>query len=141
MLYLYLRSHLIFNIFWFLGLDISIFLSNLWCCWSNFTFRFMFNRYSWYYSSSLHKFFFSDPKAKWEYNGVKLSPESSITILAGSLQLNKKYQFLVQMGNRRNVTLQATGYVLVQIEDSNRPMIAIGYKFNLLHFNNFNIQF
>jgi hypothetical protein len=72
---------------------------------------------------------------------VKLSPESSITILAGSLQLNKKYQFLVQMGNRRNVTLQATGYVLVQIEDSNRPMIAIGYKFNLLHFNNFNIQF
>ena len=68
----------------------------------------------------------SGNNGEWNSTGVKLAPESSVTILAGSLQLNQKYQFLVQMSNRRNASLQATGYVLVQIEDSNRPMIAIG---------------
>jgi hypothetical protein len=70
--------------------------------------------------------FYSDTKGKWNCTGVKQLPESSITILGGSLRLNATYQFLVQMGNRRNVSLQATGYVLVQIKDSNRPMISIG---------------
>jgi hypothetical protein len=69
--------------------------------------------------------FYSDTKGKWNYTGVKLSPDSSITILGGSLQLNSTYQFLVQMNNRRNASLQVTGYVLVQIKDSNRPMISI----------------
>ena len=47
-------------------------------------------------------------------------------ILANSLQSNETYQFLVQMENRRNSSIQATGYVIVQIQDSNRPMIVIG---------------
>jgi hypothetical protein len=70
--------------------------------------------------------FNSDTKGKWNYTGIKLLPESSITICGGSLQLNRTYQFLVQMSNRRNASLQATGYVLVQVKDSNRPMISIG---------------
>ena len=62
----------------------------------------------------------------FQYTGIPLSLESSLTIYAGLLQLNKKYQFLVQMSNRRNASLHATGYVIVQIEDSSRPMVAIG---------------
>jgi hypothetical protein len=72
---------------------------------------------------------YQDNRSKCIFNGVEPSPESSITILSGSLQSNQTYQFLVIMENRRNAILQATGYVLVQIVDSHRPMIAIGYKY------------
>ena len=68
----------------------------------------------------------SDNNGKWNYTGVKLAPESSVTILAGSLQLNRTYQFLLQMINRQDASLQVTGYVLAEIKDSNRPMIAMG---------------
>ncbi len=59
----------------------------------------------------------------WKYNN---SIKSSLTILAGSLQSNQTYQFMVYMENRQNSSIQATGYLLVQIEDNIRPMIAIG---------------
>jgi hypothetical protein len=52
--------------------------------------------------------------------------KSSLTILAGSLQSNQTYQFMVYMENRQNSSIQATGYVLVQVVDNIRPMIAIG---------------
>jgi len=51
---------------------------------------------------------------------------SSLTILSGSLQSNQIYQFMVQMTNIRNASLQATGYVLVKIEVTRPKMIAIG---------------
>ena len=59
----------------------------------------------------------------FQYNDIL---NSSLTIYAGELQLSIKYQFLVQMVNRRNTSVVMNGYVLVQIEDSHRPMIAIG---------------
>jgi hypothetical protein len=62
----------------------------------------------------------------WKYNGVILSPSSSLIILAGSLLSNQTYQFMVYMENRLNTSLQATGYVLVQIEDTPSQMIIIG---------------
>ena len=59
---------------------------------------------------------------QFEYN----RNESSLTIFANVLKKNVEYQFVVQMSNRRNISLQATGYVIVQVQDSTRPMIAIG---------------
>jgi len=59
---------------------------------------------------------------QFEYKGN----ESSLTIFANVLKKNLEYQFVVQMSNRRNISLQATGYVIVQVQDSTRPMIAIG---------------
>ncbi len=54
------------------------------------------------------------------------SIQSLVTIRAGSLQSNRTYQFMVQMENRRNSSRQATGYVLVKIEDTRPQLIAIG---------------
>jgi hypothetical protein len=65
-------------------------------------------------------------QVKWNYTGVKLSPESSVTFFAYSPQLNTKYQFRLHMSNRQNASRQTTVDVLVQIESFTRPMIAIG---------------
>jgi hypothetical protein len=51
--------------------------------------------------------------------------QSSITILAGALKYDHTYQFVVFMENRRNSTLQATGYVLVKIDDTHPQMVAV----------------
>ncbi len=59
----------------------------------------------------------------WKFGN---SIESSLTILAGSLQSNRTYQFMVQMENRQHSSLQATGYALVQVEDTSPQMILIG---------------
>jgi hypothetical protein len=48
-----------------------------------------------------------------------------VTILAGSLELNQTYQFVVHMVNRLDLTLETTGYLLVQIEETRPQMIAI----------------
>ncbi|CAF4317217.1 unnamed protein product, partial [Adineta steineri] len=50
------------------------------------------------------------------FGNLTLSPSSSLTVLGGSLQLNQIYQFMVYMENRKNSSIQATGYVLVTIE-------------------------
>lgn len=54
------------------------------------------------------------------------SIHSSLTILSNSLQSNRTYQFMVQMENRQNSSRQATGYVLVNVEDTHPRMIAVG---------------
>ncbi len=59
----------------------------------------------------------------WKFGN---SIESSLTILAGSLQSNRTYQFMVHMENRRNSVLQTIGYLLVNVEDTHPPMIIIG---------------
>ena len=46
-------------------------------------------------------------------------------ILSGSLQSNETYQFLVTMVNRRNGSRQATGYLLVKVEDTQPQLIAV----------------
>ena len=51
---------------------------------------------------------------------------SSLIILPKTLQANRTYQFMVQMQNRRNSSQQATGYVLVKVENTRPQMIAIG---------------
>ena len=63
----------------------------------------------------------------WIYDGVSQSVKSSITILANSFVLsNQTYQWMVRLTNRRNISQQATGYVLVRIEDTAPLMVIIG---------------
>jgi len=62
----------------------------------------------------------------WQYGGTPTSPKSSLTILAGSLLSNRTYQFMVSIQNRQNSLLQGTGYLLVQIVDTQSQMIVIG---------------
>ena len=64
-----------------------------------------------------------DNQTGWKYSN---SIKSSITILSQSLQSNRTYQFMVHMENRFNSSLQATGYVLVKVEDTRSQMIVIG---------------
>jgi len=70
----------------------------------------------------------SNPSCLSNRTGLKFgnSIESSLTILAGSLQSNRTYQFMVQMANRQNSAIQATGYVLVNVVDTRPQMILIG---------------
>ncbi|UJR14316.1 hypothetical protein I4U23_001310 [Adineta vaga] len=50
---------------------------------------------------------------------------SSIIILRDSLKADHTYQFVVYITNRRNATLQALGYLLVEVEISRPQMVAI----------------
>ncbi len=60
------------------------------------------------------------------YGNLTSSPKSSLTILSGSLQSNQIYQFMTYLENRKNSSIQATGYVLVTIENTLPQLIAIG---------------
>jgi hypothetical protein len=70
----------------------------------------------------------SNPSCLSNRTGLKFdnSINSSLTILSGSFQSNRTYEFMVQMVNRRNSSLQATGYVLVNVVDTRPQMILIG---------------
>ncbi|CAF4244540.1 unnamed protein product, partial [Adineta steineri] len=60
------------------------------------------------------------------FGNLTASPNSSLTVLGGSLQANQIYQFMVYMENRKNSSIQATGYVLVTIEVTHPQLIAVG---------------
>jgi hypothetical protein len=62
----------------------------------------------------------------WQYDGTSASLKSSLTIFAGSLLSNRTYQLMVYIQNRQNSLLQATGYLLVQVVDTQSQMIVIG---------------
>ena len=61
----------------------------------------------------------------WRYDGRPNAIRSSVTILAKSLESNRTYQFMVRMTNRINASLQATGYVLVRVEDTQPQLVVI----------------
>jgi len=69
------------------------------------------------------------------------SNHSSLIILSKSLQSNRTYQFMVQMQHRRNLSQQATGYVLVKIENTRPLIIAIGCVITTLCAANLEYQF
>jgi hypothetical protein len=60
------------------------------------------------------------------YGNLTSSPNSSLTIVGGSLESNRTYQFMVSMNNRQDRSIQATGYILVTIEDGQPPLIVLG---------------
>jgi hypothetical protein len=49
---------------------------------------------------------------------------SSITIFGGSFKDNHTYQFDVYMKNLRNSTIQATGFLLVIVDNTRPQMVA-----------------
>ncbi|UJR07107.1 hypothetical protein I4U23_011395 [Adineta vaga] len=51
------------------------------------------------------------------------SIKSSTTLQSYSFQSNQTYQFMIRMTNRRSPSLQATGYLLVNIEDTHPHMV------------------
>lgn len=62
----------------------------------------------------------------WRFNGVSQSIKSSVIILSKSLRSNRTYQWMVFMENKRNSSVQATGYLLSQLVDTRPQMIVIG---------------
>ena len=62
----------------------------------------------------------------WHFNGVPSSLKSSLILLAGSLRSNRTYQMMVYMVNKRNSSLQGTGYLLVHVEQTFPQLIVIG---------------
>ncbi|CAF3807836.1 unnamed protein product [Rotaria sp. Silwood1] len=74
------------------------------------------------------------------YGNSTLSPKSSVTILSGSFQSNRTYQFMVYMENRKNSSIQATGYVLVRVEDTRPQLIAIGCVISTMCVPNLEFQ-
>jgi hypothetical protein len=60
-----------------------------------------------------------------QFGGSTVSPQSSLTILANSLKSNQTYQFMVYMENRQNSSIQATGYLLVQVDETQPQLIVM----------------
>jgi hypothetical protein len=52
-------------------------------------------------------------------------PESSVTILAGSLRFNHTYQFFVHMINRQDSTFQADSFLIVKVDDTGPQKVAV----------------
>ncbi|CAF4283183.1 unnamed protein product, partial [Adineta steineri] len=80
-------------------------------------------------------------KTELKFDGVGLLSKSSVTILAGSLKSNRTYQFMVQMENLRNSSIQATGYVLVTVVDTRPQMVLIGCVIWTMCVPNLEFQF
>ena len=63
----------------------------------------------------------------WRYVNPSASPKSSVTILSRAFASNRTYQWMVYMENRRNPTLQTTGYLLIQVTDTQSQMaVSVG---------------
>ncbi|CAF4454770.1 unnamed protein product, partial [Adineta steineri] len=60
--------------------------------------------------------------------------------LGGSLQSNQIYQFMVYMENRKNSSIQATGYVLVTVEVTHPQLIAVGCVISTMCVPNLEFQ-
>ncbi len=63
-----------------------------------------------------------DNGTSWQYD---TSSKSSLTIFAGSLQSNQIYQFKVNLVNHQDSSLQAIGYLSVQVQDTHSYLINI----------------
>ena len=54
------------------------------------------------------------------------SIRSSLIIFGKSFQSNRIYQIMVQIQNRQDLSRNATGYILVQIENIGSSIISVG---------------
>ncbi|UJR08943.1 hypothetical protein I4U23_013195 [Adineta vaga] len=76
-----------------------------------------------------------------EYHGSILSPKSSLIILAGSFSSNETYQIMVHMTHRQNSSLTATGYVIVHVEETHSPLIAVACVISTMCIPNVEYQY
>ncbi|CAF1035223.1 unnamed protein product [Adineta ricciae] len=83
----------------------------------------------------------SGSTSKLNYTGPTSSRMSALTLLPNALTSNQTYQFMVQLENRLNSSRQATGYLLVQTEDSQPELIAISCVISSLCVPNQEYQF
>jgi hypothetical protein len=84
-------------------------------------------RYECISDSFLLYFIFSlDNGFLFQYNNSSDSPQSSVTILAGSLAPDQTYQFRVMMTHHRNSSFQVGGFLTVKVEHTNPSLIVIG---------------
>ncbi|CAF1336506.1 unnamed protein product [Adineta steineri] len=60
-----------------------------------------------------------------QYDGPIASRNSSLTILSSSFSSNRTYQIMVIMTNRQSSSIQAVGYLIVDVEDTNVEMILL----------------
>ncbi|CAF0785734.1 unnamed protein product [Adineta steineri] len=74
------------------------------------------------------------------FGNSTLSPNSSLIVLGGSLQANQIYQFMVYMENRKNSSIQATGYVFVTVEVTHPQLIAVGCVISTMCVPNLEFQ-
>lgn len=63
-----------------------------------------------------------DNESSWKSNNMI---NSSITIFKSALQLNFTYQFMVQMIDRHNSSIQSIGYLTVDIKHLHSPVLLI----------------
>ncbi|CAF1557461.1 unnamed protein product, partial [Adineta steineri] len=82
----------------------------------------------------------TDNRKSWQYNGANDSLKSSVTILSDSLLSNRTYQFMVYMENRQNSLIQTTGYVLVNVVDTQPQMIVIACVISTMCVPNIEFQ-
>ncbi|CAF1380176.1 unnamed protein product, partial [Rotaria sordida] len=82
----------------------------------------------------------SDNETGLIFGNLTLSPNSSLTVLSGSLQPDQIYQFMVLMENKKNSSIQATGYVLVTVVNTAPKLIAIGCVVSVLCVPNLEFQ-
>ncbi|CAF1261744.1 unnamed protein product [Adineta steineri] len=74
-------------------------------------------------------------------NSIQFSPlKSSITLLPKLLLFNQTFEFMVWMKNRRNSSIQATGYVLVQVDNTYPQMIAVACVISTMCIPNLEFQ-
>ena len=64
-----------------------------------------------------------DNETTWKYSN---SIRSSVKVFGNSFQSNRIYQFMVQIQNRQDLSRNATGYILVQIQNIGSSVITIG---------------
>ncbi|CAF1470524.1 unnamed protein product [Adineta ricciae] len=74
------------------------------------------------------------------YGGRNISTNSSLIIPGELLTLNQIYQFMVHMQNHRNSSIEATGYLLVRIEDTHPQLIVIGCVISTMCVSNLEFQ-
>ncbi|UJR09103.1 hypothetical protein I4U23_013350 [Adineta vaga] len=74
------------------------------------------------------------------FGNLTSSPKSSLTIVSGTLESNQMYQFMVYMENRKNASIQATGFVIVTIEDTLPKLVVIGCVISTLCSPNLEFQ-
>ncbi|CAF2184474.1 unnamed protein product, partial [Rotaria magnacalcarata] len=66
----------------------------------------------------------TENETKFIYNGTT-TLESSLTILANALKSNQSYQFKVSLANIQNSSIQAIGYLHIQVTNASQQLIGI----------------
>ncbi|CAF1313923.1 unnamed protein product [Adineta ricciae] len=79
--------------------------------------------------------------SKLQYTGPSSSPMSALTLFGNALASNQTYQFMIQLENIFNSSSQATGYLLVQVDDTQSELIVISCVISTLCTANQEYQF